>query len=129
MIEQKMRPQTMTMVLEGEITGVEMGDIAEMIFALSADGVTQLVIDMTDVSHFDFRGVKPLLRRAEVFRELGGDIKLAGLSPYVHAIFRSAGANDAFDYFATAQDAVAFVTQATTGEMQLPIAALASLQG
>ncbi len=129
MIEQKMRPATMTMVLEGEINGVEMGDIAEMIFQLSADGVTQLVIDMTDVSHFDFRGVKPLLRRAEVFRELGGDIKLAGLSPYVHAIFRSAGANDSFDYFATAQDAVAFVTQATTGHMQSPQAALESLQG
>ena len=94
MIEQKMRPRTMTMVLEGEITGVEMGEVAEMIFQLSADGVTQLVIDLTDVTHFDFRGVKPLLRRAEVFRELGGDIKLAGLSPYVHAIFRSAGAND-----------------------------------
>ena len=129
MIEQKMRPSTMTMVLEGEITGVEMSEVAEMIFQLSADGVTQLVIDLTDVTHFDFRGVKPLLRRAEVFRELGGDIKLAGLSPYVHAIFRSAGANDEFDYFATAQDAVAFVTQATTGQTQLAVTALESLQG
>lgn len=127
--QRQMRPATMTMVLEGEINGVEMGDIAEMIFQLSADGVTQLVMDMSGVTHFDFRGVKPLMRRADVFRELGGDIKLAGLSPYVHAIFRSAGANDAFDYFATAEDAVAFVTQATTGEMMVPAAALESLQG
>jgi anti-anti-sigma factor len=127
--QQTMRPRTMTMVLEGEINGVEMGDIAEMIFQLSADGVTQLIIDMTEVTHFDFRGVKPLLRRAEVFRELGGDIKLAGLSPYVHAIFRSAGAHDSFDYFARADDAVAFVTQSTNGETHVPVAALESLQG
>ncbi len=127
--QRQMRPATMTMVLEGEINGLEMGDIAEMIFQLSADGVTQLVIDMSGVTHFDFRGVKPLMRRADVFRELGGDIKLAGLSPYVHAIFRSAGANDAFDYFATPEDAVAFVTQSTTGETMVPAAALESLQG
>ena len=31
--------------------------------------------------------------------EQGGDVKLAGLSPYLFAIFRSAGADDAFDYF------------------------------
>ena len=127
--EKAIRPRTMTMVLEGEINGVEMGDIAEMIFQLSADGVTQLVMDFSGVTHFDFRGVKPLMRRADVFRELGGDIKLAGLSPYVHAIFRSAGANDAFDYFATAEDAVAFVAQATTAENPMPAAALESLQG
>jgi len=127
--EKAIRPRTMTMVLEGEITGVELGDIAEMIFQLSADGVTHLVMDLSGVTHFDFRGVKPLMRRADVFRQLGGDIKLAGLSPYVHAIFRSAGANDAFDYFATADDAVAFVTQATTAENPVPAAALESLQG
>lgn len=125
-----LRPRTMTMVLEGEINGVEMNDICEMIFQLSADGVIQLVIDMSGVSHFDFRGVKPLIRRADVFRELGGDIKLAGLSPYVHAIFRSAGANDSFDYFATPEDAVAFVMQSSMGgEVSAPLASLESLQG
>lgn len=128
-LSQTMRARTMTMVLEGEINHLELSDIGKMIFQLSADGVVDLVIDMSDVTHFDFRGVKPLLRRAEVFRELGGDIKLSGLSPYIHAIFRSAGAHDAFDYFATAEDAVAFVTQATTGQAVVPPAALESLQG
>ena len=33
-------------------------------------------------------------------------VKLAGMSPYLHAIFRSAGAHDAFDYFAQTSDAV-----------------------
>lgn len=99
------KARTMTMVLEGEIGDAEMAEIGEMLFRLSMDGVSQLVIDMREVSHFDYRGVRPLMRRADAFRELGGDIKLAGLSPYVFAIFRSAGAHDAFDYFASSTDA------------------------
>jgi anti-anti-sigma regulatory factor len=66
-----------------------------------------VVIDLSGVTHFDYRGVRPLMRRADVFRELGGDVRLAGLSAYLFAIFRSAGADNAFDYFATVEDAVA----------------------
>ncbi|MBL9039338.1 MAG: hypothetical protein JNG84_12540, partial [Archangium sp.] len=43
----------------------------------------------------------------------------AGLSPYVHAIFRSAGANDAFDYLKTVDDAVAFFPHLLSQEMIL----------
>lgn len=101
------RARVMTMVLEGEISQSELVDLGEMLFTLSMQGISRVVIDFGEVSHFDYRGVKPLVRRAEVFRAAGGDIKLAGLSPYLHAIFRSAGANDAFDYFAEAEDAKA----------------------
>ena len=46
-------------------------------------GMRQVVLDFTDVSHLDYRGVKPLLARAEAFRRAGGDVKLSGLSPYL----------------------------------------------
>jgi anti-sigma B factor antagonist len=49
--------------------------------------------------------VRPLVQCVDALRERGGDLKLAGLSPYLHAIFRSAGAHDAFDYFPEASDA------------------------
>jgi anti-anti-sigma factor len=96
----------MTMVLEGEIDRADTQDVVDMLARLTQDGVVELVIDFSEVTHFDYRGVKALVRRAEYLRELGGDVKLAGLSPYLHAIFRSAGAHDAFDYFARAEDAV-----------------------
>lgn len=99
--------KVMQMMLEGEIGQADFNDIADMLFRMVSNGVTSLVIDLSEVSHFDYRNVKPLMRRAEAFRELGGDIRLSGLSPYLHAIFRSAGANDAFDYFANTADAVA----------------------
>ncbi|HEY0882085.1 MAG TPA: STAS domain-containing protein [Archangium sp.] len=96
----------MTMVLEGEIDRADTQDIVDMLARLTQDSVVEIVIDFADVTHFDYRGVKPLVRRAELLRELGGDVKLSGLSPYLHAIFRSAGAHDAFDYFSRSEDAV-----------------------
>ncbi|MGV3622248.1 MAG: STAS domain-containing protein [Archangium sp.] len=98
--------RVMTMVLEGELDREEAADICGMLGRLSANGTNELVIDFTDVTHFDYRAVRGLVQRAEEMRVLGGDLKLAGLSPYLHAIFRSAGAHDAFDYFAESDDAV-----------------------
>lgn len=95
----------MTMVLDGELDRAEAADVVQMLGRLAQDGVIEVVIDFSGVTHFDYRAVKPLVARAEAMRVLGGDLKLAGLSPYLHAIFRSAGAHDSFDYFAQATDA------------------------
>jgi anti-anti-sigma factor len=97
--------RVMTMVLEGEIGLDEMNDVTAMLLRLSKGGVARVVIDFSEVGHFDYRGVRPLMRHADAFRERGGDLRLAGLSPYLHAIFRSAGAHEAFDYFADVADA------------------------
>ncbi len=94
------------MVLEGEIGRDELPDLGAMLFRIAARGVTRVVIDFAGVTHFDFRGVKPLVERAELFRRAGGDIKLSGLTPYLHAIFRSAGGSGAFDFFVDTRDAV-----------------------
>jgi anti-anti-sigma factor len=106
------RPSQMTIALEGEIGVREYEEIAEQLFRFSSRGVRRVVLDFSDVSHLDYRVVRPLMLRASGLRHLGGDIKLCGLSPYIHAIFRSAGANDAFDYYAEAEDAVTAFTGA-----------------
>jgi len=107
----KVAQRVMRLVLEGEIGQEAVADVSAMIERLPASGVLQVVIDCSEVSHFDYRGVRPLLRRVEALREQGGDVRLAGLSPYVFAIFRSAGADGAFDYFASVDDAVASFTR------------------
>jgi anti-anti-sigma factor len=91
--------RVVTMVLEGEICERELSQVMQMLFRITHRGVSRVVLDLSEVSHFDYRGVRPLKARAELFREAGGDLKLCGLSPYLMAIFRSAGAHDAFDYF------------------------------
>ncbi len=96
----------MSMVLEGELDRTDVDDVVDMLAKLVLDGVIEVVIDFSDVTHFDYRGVKPLVWQAELLRDMGGDVKLAGLSPYIHAIFRSAGAHESFDYFVDAAQAV-----------------------
>ena len=96
----------MTMVLEGELDRRDVQDITDMLARKTLEGTVEIVIDFSDVTHFDYRGVKRLVERAEVMRAQGGDLKLSGLSPYLHAIFRSAGAHDSFDYFSQSGDAV-----------------------
>jgi anti-sigma B factor antagonist len=98
--------RTMTVVLEGEISHSEWEDVADHLFRLAHRGVTQVVVDFTGVTHLDYRAVRPLMARTEIFRKAGGDVRLSGLSPYLHAIFRSAGANETFDYFSDPMDAV-----------------------
>jgi len=97
--------RVMTLALEGEIGQDEFIDVAQQLFKLVHRGVVRVVLDFTDVGHLDYRLVRPLIARAELLRRAGGDLKIAGLSPYLYAIFRSAGAHDAFDYFALPQDA------------------------
>ncbi|GMU62029.1 MAG: hypothetical protein AMXMBFR34_37920 [Myxococcaceae bacterium] len=97
--------RVMTMVLEGEIGLDEMNDVTAMLLRLARNGVSRVVIDFCKVSHFDYRGVRTLVRHADAFRQQGGDLRLSGLSPYVFAIFRSADAHDAFDTFADLGDA------------------------
>jgi anti-sigma B factor antagonist len=63
------------------------------------------VVDFREVAHLDYRGVRPLMARAEGFRRAGGDIKLSGLSPYLAAIFRAAGAHDRFEVYPHMNDA------------------------
>lgn len=98
-------PRVMTMVLEGEIGRDELVDVSAMLFGLHKKRISNVVVDLGQVTHFDYRGVKSLMRYADAFRNLGGDLRLSGLSAYLHAIFRSAGAHDAFDCYAQAADA------------------------
>ncbi len=95
----------MTMVLEGELDRHEAADICRMLSQLALDGTVEVVVDFDGVSHLDYRGVPGLVAQAEALRARGGDLKLSGLSPYLHAIFRSAGAHAAFDYFADSGEA------------------------
>ena len=97
--------RVMTMVLEGEIGRAEVADVEAMLERLTEQGVRQVVVDLKQVTHLDYRCVQPLADWANQLRELGGDVRLAGVSPYLLAIVRSAGANDAFDFYATQKDA------------------------
>jgi anti-anti-sigma factor len=94
-----------TLLLEGELGEQELVQVCEELARRLQQGVRQVVVDFTEVGHLDYRGVRPLMVRAEGFRRAGGDIKLSGLSPYLAAIFRAAGAHDRFEMYPHMNDA------------------------
>ena len=94
-----------TLMLEGELGEPELVQVCEELGRRLQRGVRQVVIDFSEVAHLDYRGVRPLMARGEGFRRAGGDIKLAGLSPYLAAIFRAAGAHDKFEMYPHMNDA------------------------
>lgn len=94
-----------TLMLEGELGLRELTQVGEELHRLMLQARRQVVIDFAEVGHLDYRGVKPLVARTELFRRAGGDIKLSGLSPYLRAIFRAAGAHDTFELYRSFHDA------------------------
>lgn len=94
-----------TLMLEGELAEAELLQVCEELSRRLHRGVRQVVVDFAEVAHLDYRGVRPLMARAEGFRRAGGDVKLSGLSPYLAAIFRAAGAHDRFEMYPHMNDA------------------------
>ncbi len=94
-----------TLMLEGELSEQDLLQLCDELTRKMQRGVRQVVLDLADVGHLNYRGVKPLMARAEAFRRTGGDLKLSVLSPYLAAIFRAAGAHDAFEIYPHMNDA------------------------
>jgi anti-sigma B factor antagonist len=94
-----------TLLLEGELGERDLFEVGEKLFRLAHLGCQWVVLDFSDVSHVDYRGVRALMSRRALFRRAGGDIKLSGLSPYLRKIFRAAGAHGAFEVYPRASDA------------------------
>lgn len=94
-----------TVLLEGELSERELSQVADELLRRSGRGVRYLVLDFSEVPHLNYRGVKPLVARVEALRRAGSDVKLSGLSPYLRAIFRAAGAHDVFEFYPHLNDA------------------------
>ena len=103
--------RVITLILEGELTLADLARVGDELFRLANRGVRNVVLDMTQVNHLDFRGIRALVARAELFRNAGGDIRVSGLSGYIFHIFRAAGAHDAFLFFADPANARASFTE------------------
>jgi anti-sigma B factor antagonist len=100
---------------EGEMGELELAHLGEELFRLANRGCRRVVVDLSRVDHVDYRGVRPLAARARLLRGAGGDLKLAGLSAYLRAIFRAAGVEEEFEMHPDAESAkAAFATSPVT---------------
>lgn len=82
--------------LEGELGCAELADVGAELFRQVARGRIRIVLDLSAVPHLDYRGVRPLMSRAELLQRNGGDVKLVGLTPYLERVLYAGGAYEAF---------------------------------
>jgi anti-sigma B factor antagonist len=104
--------RVLTIVLDGELSLDELNRMGEEMLQLAVRGLRNVVLDFTEVSHLDYRGLRPLVAQAELLRRAGGEIKVSGLSGYLMYIFRVAGVHDAFQFFADPENARASFAEA-----------------
>jgi len=89
----------LTLTLRGEWTQADLLELTQDLSKLALRGLKAVVLDLSRVTHLDYRGVPSLVGQADHFRYRGGDIKLVGLSAYLHAILGAVGAQTSFqDY-------------------------------
>lgn len=101
-----------TLVLEGELRERELLEVGEKLFRLMHRGCRWVVLDFFDVPHVDYRGVRPLIARAELFKRAGGGIVLTGLRPYLARILQVGGAGPGiFDCYPRIEDAWAAIAR------------------
>ena len=112
--EPSLRLKHTTLSCMGELDRDALRAIRDRMVRLLDQGCVWLVLDFTDVSHIDYRGVPWLVSQAEEYRHRGGDVKLAGVSRYLLAILRAAGAHDAFEIYSDAGDAREALSQGHT---------------
>lgn len=82
---------------EGELDAADLRAVGRHCLRLTLEGRRHVVLDLEGVGHLDYRGVPSLVAARQALRREGGDLKLAGVTPYVAAILRAAGVAAEFE--------------------------------
>lgn len=96
------------LAIEGEIDLDTVGSLRARLDELQRRGVDRLILDMGDTRYVNSSALAVLVKFAETFRERGGGIALARVSPRVKLVFEMLGLLVFFKFFDS-------VEAATTG--------------
>ncbi len=75
----------------GEINEAEFETMAEKLKGMIESGEFNIIIDLSRVTHINYKIVGDLIEFQKKFKEYGGDIKLVNVSPYLYNILRLYG--------------------------------------
>lgn len=90
----------------GDIDLREMIRIKDVIGSLIEKERIKVVLNLKAVDHINYLSIGVLLERMKILRDLNGDLKLAGMSPYVRDIFRVVGMDQFFEHYTSLEDAI-----------------------
>ncbi|OGP30870.1 MAG: hypothetical protein A2038_07510 [Deltaproteobacteria bacterium GWA2_57_13] len=92
--------------VSGDIDFREMIKIKDRIGALIERDQTKVVLNLKAVDHINYLSIGVLVERLRLLRNLNGDLKLAGMSPFLRDIFKVVGMDQFFEEYTSLEEAI-----------------------
>jgi anti-anti-sigma regulatory factor len=87
------------LTLEGRLSRNDLIDLSDRLRGLAAQGMFQVVVDVRDVDHWDFRGLQVLAEAVEFRRRHGAATAFITPSTYLKDIAKAAGVFERLDFY------------------------------
>ncbi|MBP1928858.1 anti-anti-sigma factor [Methanolinea mesophila] len=101
-----MADQVEVVKVEGRIDASSAPGMEAAINAPLERGVKKIVVDLSGVEYMSSAGLRVLLASLKKVRSLGGEMRLAGMQPFVKEVFDMTGFSRLFSVSATVEEAV-----------------------
>jgi anti-sigma B factor antagonist len=92
--------------LEGEVDAHTVARLDQALKDLMSQGHYRLVLDATQLEYISSKGLRALLLAQQGVRQLGGEVRLFGLTVQVRRIFELAGFDELLPISQTCQEAM-----------------------
>lgn len=92
--------------LQGELDALIAPKIKENLDKYIENKRVKIVIDFEDVQHINSLVMGILRGKLRECKELGGDIKLVGLSEHIKTIFEMVGLDELFEVYSSEKEAI-----------------------
>jgi len=106
MLPQKNIHEISVIDVSGDIDFREMIRIKNVIGGLIEKDRLKVVLNLRAVDHINYLSIGVLLERLKLLRNLNGDLKLAGMSPFLRDIFKVVGMDRFFEDYTSLEDAI-----------------------
>ncbi len=93
-IRSTLMEQTAVVEMAGSMAATDLSQLHSHLIDLLRSRRKRIVLDFHDVDHVDYQDASNLAREFELVRSYNGDLRVAGLSPYVRNILVFAGLSD-----------------------------------
>ena len=96
-IRSTLTEQTTVVEMAGSVAASDLSKLHSYLIELLRARRKAIVLDFRAVEHVSYRDASHLAREFELVRSYNGDMKVAGLSPYIRNILVFAGLSDFLD--------------------------------
>jgi anti-sigma B factor antagonist len=105
-IEEKKLDNVNVLSLSGRLDAYSATEVEKKLDSLLDAGQPRLVIDLEKLEYISSSGLRVFLAALKKAKKLEGDIKLAGMKPFIKEVFDIAGFSQLFNIFDTREAAV-----------------------